>query len=41
MIEVISENFQNFSLGELPYDHFHTALGEYHYIDYYIITRIG
>ncbi len=35
MIEVISENFQNFPLGELPYDHFHTALGEYHYIDYY------
>ena len=31
---LIDENFKDFPLNELPYDKFHTALGEYHHIEY-------
>ena len=31
---LIKENFKDFKLSELPYDKGHTALGEYHHIDY-------
>ncbi len=31
---LIDEAFKDFPLGELPYDKFHTALGEYHHITY-------
>ena len=30
----IKEDFNDFKIGELPYDKGHTALGEYHHIDY-------
>ena len=29
---LIDESFKDFPLSELPYDKFHTALGEYHHI---------
>ena len=29
---LIDETFKEFPIGELPYDKFHTALGEYHHI---------
>ena len=31
---LIKEDFSDFPLGELPYDKFHSALGEYHHIKY-------
>ena len=31
---LIDENFKSFPTKELPYDKFHTALGEYHHIEY-------
>ncbi len=31
---LINEDFKDFKLGELPYDKGHTALGEYHHIEY-------
>ncbi len=31
---LINEDFKSFELSELPYDHGHTALGEYHHIEY-------
>ena len=33
-MKYIEEDFKDFPIGEFPYDHEHSALGEYHYIDY-------
>ncbi len=31
---LINEDFKDLNLGEFPYDKFHTALGEYHYLKF-------
>ncbi len=32
MIQLLNEDFQDFKIGEFPYDRSHTAMGEYHYV---------
>ncbi|MBO5459267.1 MAG: hypothetical protein J5981_03345, partial [Lachnospira sp.] len=34
MVQLLKEDFMNFPIGEFPYDKNHSAMGEYHYINY-------
>ena len=34
MAYLLKEDFKNFPIGEFPYDKLHSAMGEYHYIEY-------
>ena len=35
MAYLLKEDFKNFPIGEFPYDKLHSAMGEYHYIEYH------
>ena len=33
-IYLLKEDFKNFPIGEFPYDKNHSAMGEYHFVQY-------